>query len=580
MKIDKTLLVRWLLFFVLILAAFLRLWKLGTIPPHLTPDEAALGYNAYSILKTGKDEYGEFLPIIFKSFGDYKPGLYVYLTVPFVAFFGLNEYTVRLPSAIFGIIAVYLIYKIVNLLMSYELPTARLKKIAPSVLTHNIQTDGLLPTISALLLSISPWHIQFSRGAWEANVSLTLTLAGIYFFLKSFKNSRFLILASIYFSSTLAAYQGAKLATLIVVFALVVAFWKEAKLLTVSSRRSLAGSMLIGILLSLPIILSTFQGKTGRLNVFSVFSYPRPREYLQNFLNQGNEKVGDINYLFFHPETLNFARGIMGRWFNHFSGKFLFFEGDWPNPRHSAPNHGMTLLSDIFLLILGFIGLLKTKEQKLRTFLLIWFVLAPFPAALSRDQVHAVRSFNMVVPLSLITAFGVVEIIVRVRGVNKNPPIGWIRYAPVTLLIFGSLIYVLNYIYFLDSYFIHLSKHNSKVWSYGYKQIVETLTPVQEKYEKIKVQQSFAQPYIYFLFYQKYSPSKYQKQANLVESQYRGDVGYIEKLDNIEFSAINWPLDLKDHESLIVGDYVEAPVQDIKDTSEFNLIRKIDYLNG
>src|SRR3990170_6052123 len=91
---------------IVLIAAVLRLWKLDNIPPHLTPDEAALGYNAYSILKTGKDEYGEFLPIIFKSFGDYKPGLYVYLTVPFVAFFGLNEYTVRLPSAIFGIIAV------------------------------------------------------------------------------------------------------------------------------------------------------------------------------------------------------------------------------------------------------------------------------------------------------------------------------------------------------------------------------------------------------------------------------------------------------------------------------------------
>src|SRR3989344_5815176 len=229
MKIDKTLLVRWLLFFVLILAAFLRLWKLGTIPPHLTPDEAALGYNAYSILKTGKDEYGEFLPIIFKSFGDYKPGLYVYLTVPFVAFFGLNEYTVRLPSAIFGIIAVYLIYKIVNLLMSYELPTARLKKIAPSVLTHNIQTDGLLPTISALLLSINPWHIQFSRGAWEANVSLTLTLAGIYFFLKALRDSRYLILSSFVFALSLLFYQGAKLSTPIVIFVLVVTFWKEIK---------------------------------------------------------------------------------------------------------------------------------------------------------------------------------------------------------------------------------------------------------------------------------------------------------------------------------------------------------------
>jgi len=85
MKIDKKLMA------VLLLAAALRLWSLASVPPHLTPDEAALGYNAYSILKTGRDEHGQFLPIIFKSFGDYKPGLFIYLTIPFVAIFAFPQ---------------------------------------------------------------------------------------------------------------------------------------------------------------------------------------------------------------------------------------------------------------------------------------------------------------------------------------------------------------------------------------------------------------------------------------------------------------------------------------------------------
>src|SRR3989344_2913637 len=82
----------WLLMGIILTAAILRLWNLNNNPPSLTPDEAALGYNAYSILKTGRDEYGQFMPIIFKSFGDYIPGLHVHLTVPFVAVFGLNEW--------------------------------------------------------------------------------------------------------------------------------------------------------------------------------------------------------------------------------------------------------------------------------------------------------------------------------------------------------------------------------------------------------------------------------------------------------------------------------------------------------
>ena len=102
------------IFPILILAAILRIWQLGSLPPSLTPDEAALGYNAYSILKTGRDEYGKLLPVIFKSFGDYKPGFYIYTTVPFIAIFGLTEFAVRLPSAIAGVIAVWLMYLIVK----------------------------------------------------------------------------------------------------------------------------------------------------------------------------------------------------------------------------------------------------------------------------------------------------------------------------------------------------------------------------------------------------------------------------------------------------------------------------------
>src|SRR3990167_9272644 len=99
---------------ILTIAAILRLWNLDTNPPHLYSDEAAIGYNAYSILKTGRDEHGEFLPIVFKSFGDWKPGLYVYLTVPFVAVLGLNEWAARLPGALSGVLAVLLVYLVVG----------------------------------------------------------------------------------------------------------------------------------------------------------------------------------------------------------------------------------------------------------------------------------------------------------------------------------------------------------------------------------------------------------------------------------------------------------------------------------
>lgn len=553
-----TFLKKYLLFAILLIASILRLWRLNSIPPHLTPDEAALGYNSYSILKTGRDEYGEFLPLIFKSFGDYKPGLYIYFALPFIELFGLNEFSVRLPSAIFGILAVWLLYKIVYKFFDGE--NTQLSIINPH----------LLASISALMLTISPWHIQFSRGAWEANISLTLSLAGIYLFLKALKKPKQLIFSSVFFSTTLLTYQGAKLSTIVMVFVLLITFWKDF-MRAVFVRNILIASFLLSFIIASPVFLSITSGKTGRLNVFSLFSYPRPKEYLQDFLSQGDEEVGSIIYYIFHSEALNFTRGILGRWFNHFSGRFLFFVGDWQNPRHSSPNHGVLLLIDLLLLPAGFVFLIK-KRSKISIFVFLWLILAPLPSILSRDQVHAVRAFNMVIPLVIISSLGFSEIIILSKKIKETER---------KLLFFGFFVFLflVSFVFYLDSYFVHLSKHNSHLWSYGYKQIVETITPIQNNYKEIKVQQSFAQPYIYFLFYQKYDPVEYQKQAKLVESEYKGDVGYIEKLDNILFSAIDWPQNRKENGTLVVADAIRIPDEELQ-KGFVNLIKEISYLNG
>ncbi len=93
---------------VILLAAFiLRFFMLGKVPLGVSLDEASLGYNGYSVLKTGRDEYAQKLPLSFKAFGEYKAPLYRYLTIPFIGLFDLNEFSLRLPSAIFGLLTVY-----------------------------------------------------------------------------------------------------------------------------------------------------------------------------------------------------------------------------------------------------------------------------------------------------------------------------------------------------------------------------------------------------------------------------------------------------------------------------------------
>ena len=144
------------------LGATLRVWRLGVDGRPLLWDEAALGYNAYSILKTGKDEYGIFMPLILKSFGDYKPALYAYAAVLPVGLFGLNEFSVKLPSAVSGVAIIGLVYLLVSELFD--------------------QKNKTIGVFAALITAINPWLIHFSRGAWEANMNLMLTLLGILTF--------------------------------------------------------------------------------------------------------------------------------------------------------------------------------------------------------------------------------------------------------------------------------------------------------------------------------------------------------------------------------------------------------------
>ena len=108
----------WLLILIVILAFSLRVYKLGDYPVGITWDEPALGYNAYSILKTGRDEYGKLFPITFKSFGDYKPGLFVYYLIPSIAAFGLKKFDIRFPSALAGVGTIIAIFFLTKMLFS------------------------------------------------------------------------------------------------------------------------------------------------------------------------------------------------------------------------------------------------------------------------------------------------------------------------------------------------------------------------------------------------------------------------------------------------------------------------------
>lgn len=535
---------------IIIVAAILRLWMLGEYPIHLTNDEAAIGYNAYSILKTGKDEHGEFLPIIFKSFGDWKPGLYIYMTVPSVAVFGLSEFSVRLPSALLGIVAVFLVYKLGERLF-----------------------DDKVGLFSALALAILPWHIHFSRGAWEANLALTLVAAGILSFFKSSERGRNIIFSAIFFSLSLWAYQSAKLASLIVLLGLVLFYYKSLLSL---NKRSLAIALVLGTLIAIPIALSLFNGKAGRVEIMSVFSYTRPSEYIQETVFDQEEVTKDsLTYVLFHSEALNLFRGILGRYLNYVSAKFLVFEGDWSNPRHTSVEVGYLLYVSVLVLPLGLYRLVRSKTTKETVFVLFLLAFSHIPAALTRDSAHGVRSLGMVLPLSLVLGNGfylLYQFALRQKLLFKYV---------IAVVISGACFYSLAL--YVDAYYVQNKYLEPKGYFFGYKQVVYEVLRRESNYNEIVFSQSYDQPYIFFLFYGvaagdgRFEPDAYQKVVSY-EENIGGDVGLITKLNNIDFRPVDWYKDRGEEDVLLVGYETDFPQSDLT-SNEFN-VDYVRYPNG
>ncbi len=535
------------LIFLFLSALAIRLVKVGNYPPLLW-DEASLGYNAYSLVKTGRDEYGQQLPLILKSFGDYKPGLYAYLAIPFVAVFGLTELAVRLPSVIFGALTPIFLY----------------------FLLKEILRDEDISFWAAFALAFLPAAIHFSRGAWEVNVMTAFLVLGSYFWGKVFlvktrkKGQLFLWLALGSFSFVLAllTYQGAKMLVPLL-FLAVILFWGG------SSWRFTARSSLLHrwwhlfrlgktfnfwffflFVFSVFWYSISFYGPAkNRLKVMSLFSYRRPKNEIVKIL-QGNNLSNQNSWRFrlFYGRWLATGRAFLDRYLNYFSPRFLAFSGDWNNPRHSAPYFGVIGHLNYLLFLLGLAFFLAQKHPLTEYFFLFWLLLAPLPAALSRDIVSGVRSLPLVVPLAVFIGYGFSFIFQQIASfLAKERQIAWSR--PWLKMAFLFL-WGLDFLYWGDLYFVHMVIRKPKEWLFGYKAAAETIIAHKNKTRHILMTNFYGQPYIYYLFYSRYPPKHYQRQAKLTANAF-GDVGRVEKIDNLRFKSLGRG-DLSCHNCLLI----------------------------
>lgn len=441
-----------LLSIILIVSVGIRFYKLGQFPVGFTWDEASVGYNAYTIFHWGKDEYGKTFPLTFKSFGDDKNPVHVYLTVPFVGIWGLNETSTRASAAVFGVLNVAVIF----------------------FLARKMFKSNSIGVVASFFMCISPFAIQFSRFNHELNFAIFFFLTGLWLFYKGLENNIYLPLAFLLFGIDLLTYQSAKVVTPPLIVLLVIL---NIKKLLKYKKQVIFSALIYGFFVSLLFIKPELLGG-ARLQQNQID--PKIIENTEVFKRTGNKLYGT-------------AEVVFERYIKYFEPQFLFISGD-EIPRHSIQTVGEFYWMDMPLIVIGLLSLLYKlffKKDLQMLIILAWVFLAPLPGAVSSVFSHAPRAMFMLGSITLVSSLGAYTLI----NIFSN------KFYKATMSIILVIISGYYFSLYIKEYFGEYATKYAIEWVYGMKEAVQFSE--KNNYSLVNMTDSFMQPYIFYLFYSK-----------------------------------------------------------------------------
>lgn len=398
-----------ILLFTSLFAFAIRSFHSDTLPLYI--DEVSIGYNAYSILTTGKDEHGISTPLFFRAFGEYKLPVYIYATGLSQLFLGKTDAAVRLPSILAGTFAVFFLALFIRLLSK----------------------NAILSLLSAFILAITPWHIQFSRAGFEANVALSLVLIGSYFLIKEIMRKRFSFLGLFFMILSLYTYNAER----VFVPLFLIAIWQILYKRVTSGRLARRSPDVIGTnagpanVRILMLCLMVFSIILLPILSFSFSPEGMIRASSESFTKDVRVQVED----FFQSVPIHTLQQFLKNYLSNFSLDFLFFSGDG-NGRHGVREMGLLYLWQLPFIVVGIVNLIKKAGDAspamagratglrlpkhmlrpakagpaaIQNIMMLWLLLSPLASSLTRPNPHALRSLLMVIPLAYFTAVGILS---------------------------------------------------------------------------------------------------------------------------------------------------------------------------
>lgn len=468
---------------VVFIAAFLRLYKIGQVPHGMTWDEAAIGYNGYAVITTRRDEWLTRLPISFRSFGDYKAPLAIYLNGFFTVILGLHLWVVRLPFALSGILAV-----VGSVLLGREV----------------FKGSRYVSALSLLLgfsVAVSPWHMHFTRTGFESGLAVTLVIWGIYFFLKAWSSKKFKVLALTgsvtLLVLSLYTYHSTKITAPLLGIFLLWLHRREA----LKSWKQFTIPLVTGGMLGLPLLFDLL---------------------FRNGLERAGVTVFAQGYSIFTALSMS-----LKQFFLHLHPSFLLF-GETTSLRHGDGIHGV-LYPTTFILVCGVLSwivlqihkrnVLPSYVMRVATVAGALIVLGVLPAAVALEVPHSNRALTACIGFLLLSTLGIAELL---RVASRHSELKSIRDSRNRKTIFFQLIvgtYVLLHALFVAEYasyyFKSFAKTSADDFKDGYIEAFNYVIPYEtgkegtHEVQNIFFTSAYGQPYIYALFARQTNPIYY-----------------------------------------------------------------------
>ncbi len=481
---------------ILLFSFILRFAFLSKIPPELNRDEVSVGFNAYSILKTGRDEHGRGpYPLVFRAFGDNKIPGYIYMVVPLIKLFGLNAFSVRFPAAFFGSLTILVFYFFVKEIFS---TIARRNPIQDRFALDDPGSIGLL---AALLLAISPFHLHYSRQQFETTVALFFSLIGLVFLLKARKKLNLIFIALPLFILSFFIYNT----PLFIILPLVV--WT---FLVFKNDYFKKPKNKLTILIFVVLLTSGWcgywqlakEGNQGRATttIFNQEEVARRAESQIFLLNKKGIPVFIAKT--FYNQYILLTKDFLKNYLAAFNPQFIFFTGD-NNSWHSLGNLNFGNILIIFFpfILLGFLKVVKNPKQRENLFILGYLLISAIPNGLTIDSPILTRLLNFHLVLILLAALGLEQFC--------QWQIKRLRYKNIIL----SVILLFSTINYLLTYFIIFPQTLDQFWLPGIKEVCQQVKQEEKDYDLIIFDSRVDVGYIFLAFYLPFAPADFQENS-------------------------------------------------------------------